>query len=384
MQGWRATVRLGDLGHLEVKRSWTYCEAFRSYCKCADMELIAYTAASLIFLAVILVLRWFGVIPRVEPWRPRWYERLRLWMRLRRLKRLESQPAWKRRQPRPRWAVWAMVALVSLLGIRILALRWHPAPEIAQDDQPKQPTAQPAPQPVVQPQEGSAIELLVKRTDAVDGYYVSSASLYYANGKLYGDETEFMLKCDKSRSDCAELQSGRLYTFKELPTGNPRGYVSGLNLVSVQVLKPDSPLELVFATEGLPDSIFCAIHKEQVGHLKERFFIKRTGIHKGHLSYAIVRTMLGPAADVSYAGPGPDPTDHILVCDLQRIDCRSDFLVSGKTYDFDYLPYKDPRGYKLNPGDHHCWDYSYDYNVISQDGQGVVFGVQDKPCENRR
>src|ERR1035441_7423417 len=98
--------------------------------------------SSLVFLAVILALRWFGVIPRVEPWRPRWYQRLRLWLRLRRLKRLESQPAWKRRQPRPRWAAWTMVALVALLGVRLLSLRWHPSPGMAQDEQPEQPIAQ--------------------------------------------------------------------------------------------------------------------------------------------------------------------------------------------------------------------------------------------------
>ena len=224
--------------------------------------------SSLVFLAVILVLRWFGVIPRVDVWRPRWYQRLRLWMRLRRIKRLENQPAWKRRQPRPRWAIWAMVGLVSVLAVRILALRWHPSLETAQADQPKQPVAQPAPQPAAKPQPtqfswdelqeqppepdygavGNSLDLEIESTKNTPTTYISQVRIC----PPFTEPRYFQLECDRKRSDCDRLYPGGAITFRLLRPRDSREYQNyAASLISKKSTSPDMPPHEIY---GLIDS----------------------------------------------------------------------------------------------------------------------------------
>jgi|GEM_PF-6272347 len=225
--------------------------------------------ASLVFLAVVLALRWFGVIPRVDVWRPTWYQRLRLWMRLRRIKRLDNQPAWKRRQPRPRWAIWAMVGLVSVLAVRILALRWHPSLETAQDDQPKQPVAQPASQPAVKPQPetfswhelfpeqppepdygavGDELSLQIESTKKTPTTYISQVRI----SPPFTEPRYFQLECDRKRSDCHWLDPGGAERFRLLRPSDSREYKNyAASLISKESTRGDIPQHKIY---GLIDS----------------------------------------------------------------------------------------------------------------------------------
>jgi hypothetical protein len=207
---------------------------------------------SLAFLAVILVLRWFGIIPRVEVWRPKWYQRLRLRMRLRRLKRLENQPTWKHRQPRPRWAVWTMVALVSAMGVRFIALRRHPSIETAQNDKPNETVAQPAAR-------WKTIRLVTMRSEsAPSGVYIVTVRPFHGVGDNWkGLEHEFRLNCDKKRRDCAMLQLGQTYKFDVLLPHDPRGYQdTPVNLLGVDSFYSVGPSQPIFAAIDPPESVF--------------------------------------------------------------------------------------------------------------------------------
>lgn len=217
--------------------------------------LINDIAASLAFLTVILVLRWFGVIPRVEPWRPRWYQRMRLWIRLRRLNRSDDRPAWPRRQTRPRWAVWTLVFFISLVFLRLLQISRQPQLDegpIAQKNQP-----QPVTQTSHQGDRYSQVltdEQQAKDVDAPIGNGISivldgvwdTRGNHTATGHIF-DTTpnhsrvgvSLELVCNRSQPDCASLRHQYRLGYPEyvafylLREGDPRGYPDMRSVISV-------------------------------------------------------------------------------------------------------------------------------------------------------
>jgi hypothetical protein len=305
--------------------------------------MFTYILSSLVFLAVVLVLRLFGVIPRVEPWRPRWYQRLRLWMRLRRLKRVENQPAWKRRQPRPRWAVWSMVALVALLGVRILGLRWHPSPDMAQDEQPEQPIAQAHNQ---QPQK---LRLVVGRS----GYGFASGSFYYATVRNAPDpdnpdapNVDRILKCKY----CSGVKEG-INEFDVLPVGDKRDYPNALMNVRCQyeaffgdldfghvdevwgLYAVDSPEVAGFFRKSLDPSL--AEEAEDYGGFGIGRMLEITETKETATTY------ISTARAIAYTG---EVLQFQLECEKNREDCAS-IDPKGRTELFLLLQRTDPHAY---------------------------------------
>ena len=294
--------------------------------------------SSLVFLAVILALRWFGVIPRVEPWRPRWYQRLRLWLRLRRLKRLESQPAWKRRQPRPRWAAWTMVALVALLGVRILSLRWNPSPGMAQDEQPEQPIAQAHDQ---QPQK---LRLVVGRS----GYGFASGSFYYAIVRNAPDpdnpdapNVDRMLKCKY----CSGVKEG-IGEFEVLPVGDNRGYPNALMNLHYQDETVFGPIDEVWGLYAVDSPEVAAFFRKSIDPSLAEESEDYGGFGIGKMleiteTKETATTYISTARAITNTG---EVLQFQLECEKNRKDCAS-IDPKGRTELFLLLQRTDPRAY---------------------------------------
>jgi len=239
-----------------------------------------------------------------------------------------------------------MVALVAALGVRILALRWHPSLETTQDDQPNQTVAQPAPQ-------WKTISLVTMRSEnAPSGVYIVTVRPFHAEGDNWeGVEHDFRLNCDKKRRDCAMLQLGQTYKFDVLLPHDPRGYQDTLvNLLAVDSFYSVGPSQPIFAAIDPPESVFHLpehgpkpgenVLEEVVREDKEldeqrRGLIDGSSPHQLNDSYIwdYLVTQTGNIDGFVYADVHPlrndgrpaekGGWDMVLKCDSHRNNCKS-------------------------------------------------------------